>query len=450
MRGLIRLGVVTAPIAVVLVLGEVHAHVVGHYPFTGTARFAWTVAFIAILEIATYASGIPDAPMSATAAAWTALGAVGAAAITISLVQLASGSSVLPRAVVLGSVVLLVPVLMLLCILSRRAYLNGEGADRILAVLTPDETAALECDLVLAPEHEAQLVGVLDPTESPTSLVSASRAVLPSEPAAPGSLVRMARETRADLVVLGRQAASDEWLVSQAAELHGSGVRIRALSHFYDEWLGKLPISDLERVSLMFDIQEIHAPRYARVKRLVDITAGIVGCLFLVVAVPLVAVADLIGNRGPLFFTQQRVGKGGRPFTIFKFRTMVGEVTGQWTSIEDPRVRAVGRWMRRTHIDELPQAVNLLRGTISLVGPRPEQLRYVEELREKIPFYDVRHLVNPGVTGWAQVKFLYGSSVEDALQKLQYEFFYMRHQGPVLDMRIMARTIRSVLRLHGR
>lgn len=170
----------------------------------------------------------------------------------------------------------------------------------------------------------------------------------------------------------------------------------------------------------------------------------------MLIAVPIVAVVDLFGNRGPVFFTQERVGKGGRHFVIFKFRTMVGEVTGEWTSIDDPRVRWVGRAMRRTHIDELPQSINLLRGTISLVGPRPEQPRYVEELREKIPFYDVRHLVNPGITGWAQVKFVYGSSVEDALQKLQYEFFYMRHQGPVLDMRIMARTLRSVLLLHGR
>jgi lipopolysaccharide/colanic/teichoic acid biosynthesis glycosyltransferase len=200
----------------------------------------------------------------------------------------------------------------------------------------------------------------------------------------------------------------------------------------------------------MFDIQEIHAPRYARIKRLVDIVAGMAGLVLLIVAIPVVAIADAIGNRGPLFFTQERVGKGGRPFAIFKFRTMVGEPTGEWTDINDPRVSVVGRWMRRAHIDELPQSVNLIRGTISLVGPRPEQPRYVDELRDKIPFYDVRHLVNPGITGWAQVKFVYGSSVEDALQKLQYEFFYMRHQGPVLDLRILARTVRSVLRLHGR
>ena len=121
-----------------------------------------------------------------------------------------------------------------------------------------------------------------------------------------------------------------------------------------------------------------------------------------------------------------------------------------WTTVEDPRLGLVGQWMRRVHVDELPQAVNLLRGDLSLVGPRPEQPRYVAELTEKIPFYEVRHLVNPGLTGWAQVKFGYGASVQDALEKLQYEFFYLRHQGPLLDVQIIGRTLRAMIRLRGR
>ena len=445
MRSLVRFGVFAAPLVVVATLGELHAHLIGHYSFTvdNTHRLVWTALYVVLLEISVYAAGIPDAPSSWGSAAWTSLGAVLGAAVVISLVQLASGSSLMPRVVIFGSALVLIPILTLLCMAEGKARIAAAGADRVVAVLGPDEAASLESDLAMAPERQAQLVAVLAPSDSPLS------GPLQAE-AAPGGLVRLAREKQANLVVLGRQAASDEWLVAQAALLHGAGIRIRSLSAFYDEWLGKLPITDLERVSLMFDIQEIHAPQYARVKRLVDIAAGLVGLALMVVAVPVVAVADLLGNRGPLLFTQERVGKSGRTFVIYKFRTMAGEPTGEWTSIDDPRVRLVGRVLRRTHVDELPQSLNLLRGTISLVGPRPEQPRYVEELREKIPFYDVRHLVNPGVTGWAQVKFLYGSSVHDALQKLQYEFFYMRHQGPVLDMRIAARTLRSVFRLNGR
>jgi lipopolysaccharide/colanic/teichoic acid biosynthesis glycosyltransferase len=229
------------------------------------------------------------------------------------------------------------------------------------------------------------------------------------------------------------------------------------LSLFYEEWLGKMPLPELERVSLMFDIQELHAAQYARIKRFFDVVLGIVGVVTLLVALPFVCVLDLIGNRGSIFYRQTRVGQGGSEFTILKFRTMKpsaegteGEQSTQWTEKNDARITAVGGWLRRSHLDELPQVINILRGDLSLVGPRPEQPSYVEELRQKIPFYDVRHLVHPGLTGWAQVKFDYGATVSDALEKLQYEFFYLRHQSLSLDARIVARTLRSVLWHRGR
>jgi len=122
----------------------------------------------------------------------------------------------------------------------------------------------------------------------------------------------------------------------------------------------------------------------------------------------------------------------------------------QMVTADDPRITPFGAWLRRTHLDELPQMVNILRGDLSLVGPRPEQPAYVEELEAKIPFYRLRHLVRPGLTGWAQVKYPYGATDGDALEKLQYEFFYLRHQGLALDLRIVGRTVRSVLRRGGR
>ncbi len=264
-------------------------------------------------------------------------------------------------------------------------------------------------------------------------------------------LAQEAETARATVIVLDRDAQADEAVVAQAALLHGRGLRIRTLTVFYDEWLGKLPVAELERVSLMFDIQELHAPAYARTKRIIDLLSALVGLILLAVAIPIVWIADRLGNRGPLFFRQTRVGKGGRTFTILKFRTMPPERTqSEWTAVDDPRLGGLARWMRRLHIDELPQVINILRGELSLVGPRPEQPRYVAELAQKIPFYDVRHLVLPGVTGWAQVKFPYGASVQDALEKLQYEFYYLRHQGPVLDARILARTVRTLVALKGR
>jgi lipopolysaccharide/colanic/teichoic acid biosynthesis glycosyltransferase len=165
-------------------------------------------------------------------------------------------------------------------------------------------------------------------------------------------------------------------------------------------------------------------------------------------------IANRFGNRGPLFFRQERVGKGGKTFTLIKFRTMIptapGASFGAWTANDDPRVTRVGRILRASHLDELPQVVNILRGELSVVGPRPEQPHYVAELSDKLAFYGLRHLVRPGLTGWAQVKYGYAGSESDALEKLQYEFWYLHHQNLRTDTRILGRTIRSVLGSEGK
>jgi lipopolysaccharide/colanic/teichoic acid biosynthesis glycosyltransferase len=427
-----------APIVVVVVLGLLHAHLVGHYAFTGTTRFAWIITFIALLELAAYAAGLPDAPASATGAILASFAAVSGAAVIISVAQLLTGSLLLPRLVVLGASVVLIPTYALLAVVDQRIRLSPSG-EQVLAVLDDGEGELFRRDLVVGQERSAQLVDVMTVEDSARST------------AAGGGLFQAVEQGQVSVIVLGHRAQLNESVVAQAAELHGHGVRVRTLTLFYDEWLGKLPVGDLERMSLMFDIQELHARRYARMKRMVDVVSAIVGLGLMVFAVPLVILLDMAGNKGSIFFRQTRVGKGGTEFTMVKFRTMAASnAESEWTNENDPRLGAVGRWMRRVHLDELPQSVNLLWGDLSLVGPRPEQPHYVAELRQKIPFYDVRHLVNPGITGWAQVKFHYGASVEDALEKLQYEFFYLRHQGPMLDTRILARTLRQIFRLGGR
>ena len=252
------------------------------------------------------------------------------------------------------------------------------------------------------------------------------------------------------MIVLSRRASEQESIVDQAAALHRRGIRIRTLVGFYEDWLGKLPIGELERASMLFDIGEIHGRRYARVKRLLDLAFGLAGVVTLAVAVPFVLLADAFGNRGPLFFRQPRVGHDGHVFTMLKFRTMESGPHSDWTKSGDERITPFGRILRRTHLDELPQALNILRGDLSIVGPRPEQPRYVDELSDKIPFYDLRHVVRPGLTGWAQVKFGYAGDERDALEKLQYDFFYLQRQTLGLDVRIVARTLRDVFGGGGR
>jgi lipopolysaccharide/colanic/teichoic acid biosynthesis glycosyltransferase len=296
----------------------------------------------------------------------------------------------------------------------------------------------LAAELGRAPVRRATIADVLKPAE-----------------AAEGRLLSGAQSCSATVVVLAREALGDDAVIEQVASLHEHGVRVRTLTLFYDEWLGKLPLSELERVALMFDIGEIHRARYGRFKRALDLAVACLALPVFVVAVPFVFVGNIVGgNRGPLFYRQRRVGRNNEEFTIWKFRTMVpdprGAETTTWTTPDDPRITRLGRLLRTSHLDELPQVVNLFRGDLTTVGPRPEQPQYVTELSGKIRFYRLRHLVRPGVTGWAQVKYDYGSTDIDAMEKLQYEFWYLRHQGLTLDLRILGRTVRSLVARSGR
>ena len=433
----------------VLGFGKYHAAFVGGYSMRATSRLGWSLVYAAVLCVAAYGLGLPDLRGSRRSALTGAVATTAGAATAVSLVQVLLGSLLLPRFVVFASAIVLVPWYVLCAAVAEDGRDRDEDRDRVLAVVGPAEAGALEAELSRRPERAVSLVGVLDP--------EVARSGDGRRP-----IASWVADRRANVVVLDRTAAADDRIVAQVADLHESGaVRVRTLTLFYDEWLAKLPLSELERVALMFDIGEMHRARYGRVKRIVDIGAALAGLAVLALVLPFVAVANVAGNRGPLFFRQHRVGRGGRVFEMYKLRSMwpqgaapagAGEswTAETWTAERDPRVTPFGRWLRRTHIDELPQAWNVLRGDLTLVGPRPEQVPYVDELSAKIPFYDLRHLVRPGLTGWAQVKYAYGSSIDDALEKLQYEFWYLRHQRLGLDARIAARTLRSVVGRTGR
>jgi lipopolysaccharide/colanic/teichoic acid biosynthesis glycosyltransferase len=429
-------------VAAVVGLSKLHASQVGTYDYTGSGRLAWSIAYIGILAVTAYGLGLPEVPRTRRSAVISALAAAAAGATGMSLVQLLVGDALLPRFVVLGSGLILVPWYLLTVNLALDGRSLDERRDRV--VLVADQPAGtrteLEDELERGGESAAVIVASMAPTEA--------------EVAGSGRpLERLVTSSRATVLVLDRAAQDLPSVVAQAATLHATGVRVRTLSLFYEEWLGKLPVGELERVSMMFDIGEVHRQRYTRVKRIVDVTLGLVGTVGLAVVAPVVLLGNLAGNRGPLLYRQARVGKNGLPFSILKFRTMrparPGDCT-DWTGEQDPRITRFGRVLRRTHIDELPQVLNILRGELSVVGPRPEQPRYVDELTEKLPFYAMRHLVRPGLTGWAQVKYGYAGDERDALEKLQYEFFYLRRQSLALDLRIVGRTVRSVIGGDGR
>jgi lipopolysaccharide/colanic/teichoic acid biosynthesis glycosyltransferase len=437
-RPLLYAGVVIA----VAGLSKLHARELGTYDFTGSSRFGWSLAYIALISLTAYGLGLPDVPRTRRSAIGSSVLAAGGAAVAMSTVQLVVGDALLPRFVVFGAALALVPWFMLCVNVAADGRALDEQRDRVLVVADRADATYLTDELGRVPEVSGRVVAHLDPVDAGL------------QPAGGRPLADAADRYGATLIVLGRSAQEDTTIVSQAADLHVDGLRIRTLSLFYEEWLGKLPVSELERVSMMFDIGEVHRQRYARMSRIVDLALGVLALIPLAVVTLVVLVGNRFANRGPLLYRQERVGRDDRRFELVKFRTMRpvadGVLADEWTTEGDPRITPFGRWLRVSHLDELPQVVNILRGELAVVGPRPEQPRYVDELSEKLPFYAMRHLVRPGLTGWAQVKYGYAGDERDALEKLQYEFFYLRRQSLTLDLRIVVRTVRSVLGGEGR
>ncbi len=233
------------------------------------------------------------------------------------------------------------------------------------------------------------------------------------------------------------------------------GVEIVPMPVLYEELTGRVPVEHVgENWYVAMPIQHpLTRPFNRFVKRSLDIVLASLGLLVLIPLTPLIALAIYLDSPGPIFYTQERVGQGGRIFKAYKFRSMVPNAEAgraMWAQENDPRVTRVGRWLRKTHLDEFPQFLNILKGEMSAVGPRPERPEFVRELSREIPFYRVRHAVKPGMAGWALVKHGYASSKEDALVKLQYDLYYIKHWSPWFDFVILIKTIVDALTFRGR
>lgn len=237
-------------------------------------------------------------------------------------------------------------------------------------------------------------------------------------------------------------------------DCHEGGLQVTQMAVLFEQLTGRVPVEHAGRnLYVVLPLNGFPSRLHSAVKRLLDLGVGLAGAALTIVFAPLIWLAHRLESPGPLFYSQERVGRGGRAFRLVKFRTMIpdAEVEGpRWAEEDDRRVTRVGRWLRRLHLDELPQAINILRGDMSFIGPRPERPEFVAHLEQQIPFYRARHAVRPGVTGWAQVNYEYGDSVEDALIKLQYDLYYIKHANLWLDLVILARTVGHVLRFAGR
>lgn len=241
----------------------------------------------------------------------------------------------------------------------------------------------------------------------------------------------------------------------QLIQLRLSGVPVLSLSDFIESHLFLVPVHEIEDDWFITaqGFSMLHNSVVTRIKRGTDILAALLLALFSLPVTIISAIAIKLTSSGPLFFSQTRVGLRGKEFNLYKFRTMItdAELEGaQWATDNDPRITNVGHFLRRTRIDELPQCWNILRGEMSIIGPRPERPEFTNMLKKEIPYYDLRHIVKPGLSGWAQVMYPYGASKEDALHKLQYDLFYIKNQSQLLDLNILLRTALVTFQRSGR
>ena len=236
--------------------------------------------------------------------------------------------------------------------------------------------------------------------------------------------------------------------VQSLLDCKAMGLNILDGHQLFEEASGRLSIDSLRPSALIFSTGFRRRITSLISKRLLDMVVSGVGLVVLIPLFILIAALIRLDSPGPIFYRQVRVGLRDRPYLIWKFRSMRqdAEKSGpRWAQANDPRISRVGWWLRKTRLDEFPQLVNVLRGEMSLVGPRPERPVFVQDLRTVIPYYDIRHTVRPGVTGWAQVKFRYGASQEDSHTKLQYDLYYVKNLSLYLDLKILMHTIRVIM-----
>jgi sugar transferase (PEP-CTERM system associated) len=236
-------------------------------------------------------------------------------------------------------------------------------------------------------------------------------------------------------------------------DLRMQGVKIEEATSWLEKISGKIEVENLYPSWLVYGEGFRRSTLFIAVRRVISVVISLVGLILALPLLPLISLIVRLDSDGPVFYTQTRVGKGGRLFKVVKFRTMRQDAEAangpQWAGDKDPRVTRVGKFLRNSRLDEIPQLWCVLKGEMAFVGPRPERPEFIEWLSKEIPYYGVRHMVRPGVTGWAQVKYKYGSTVEDSREKLQYDLFYIKNASIGLDMLIMFLTIKTVLLRRG-
>jgi sugar transferase (PEP-CTERM system associated) len=326
--------------------------------------------------------------------------------------------------------------------LAERVVILGEGA---LA-------ESLVHEIESRPELGIRVAGRAQMSATVEQRVNCERGEMPISLSQTGFCEELAVGPRIrgiDRIVVAMEERRGKLPVDLLLTLKNRGVLVQDGNDVYESITGKVPIESIRLSWLLFSPGSHTSRLFLLYKRFASIVISIVGLLLSLPLFPFVILAIKLGSPGRVFYWQNRVGRDGKIFRCYKFRTMRADAesdTGPtWAEYDDPRITRVGRFLRKTRIDEIPQLVNVLKGDMSLVGPRPERPEFVADLNQKIPYYHLRQSVRPGITGWAQILYRYGSSVEDAKEKLRYDLYYIKNSSAGLDLLILFNTIKIVL-----
>jgi sugar transferase (PEP-CTERM system associated) len=334
----------------------------------------------------------------------------------------------------------------------RLLFLQVGGARRlqehVLIVGTSASARIVAREVLDQRDYAYTIVGFTeeDPSRIGTSIVN------PKVIGTHADIMRLVRDHRVNRIIVALADRRGRLPIEELLEAKLQGVRIEEPETTYERLTGKIMLDELKPSWLIFS-DGFRARRVTRaIKRAIDLALALVGLALAAPLMVLTALAVRVDSVGPILYAQERVGEHGRRFTLYKFRSMRTDAergTPLWARDQDDRVTGVGRFIRLTRLDEMPQLWNVLRGDMSFVGPRPERPFFVEQLTEAIPFYHQRHAVKPGATGWAQVKYRYGASFEDAREKLRYDLYYIKHMSIIFDLTIVFDTIKVILSRRG-
>lgn len=340
-------------------------------------------------------------------------------------------------------------VLLLLWRWTAQSIMASKGASRVLFFGYSEEVAELADFLRRDPQlgYLPVLALAQEPKEGlgreqPVKIFSFDR-----------HLPQLLNEHGIEIIVAASDIKKNETLIKMLFQAVPLGIPVVDFLSFYEATRGKIPVSHVGEVWFLENLVGVKKNYYEFFKRLLDLVMAVALGIAAVAIFPFVALAIILDSPGPVFYTQKRVGKGGKEFWFVKYRSMIKDaekISGLKGGGGDPRHTRIGAMLRKTYLDELPQIINILKGEMSLVGPRPERPEFVGELKEKISFYEMRLLVKPGITGWAQVNMENDASVEDALEKLQYDLAYIKNRSLWLDITIVSKTIMFMLTRQGR